>query len=55
MFYEWVKNHEDYDHEIREPKGMDGCLEEHLNAFIHYKDKTEGFAQLDLMIPIKNK
>ncbi len=56
QFFEWAKNNPEYDIDCREPYGMGGCLEEHLNAFTHYSLKEEkSFIQLDLLIPIKKK
>lgn len=56
QFFEWAKNNSEYEIDYREPYGMGGCLEEHLNAFTHYSLKEEkSFIQLDLLIPIKKK
>jgi DNA-binding transcriptional MerR regulator/DNA gyrase inhibitor GyrI len=57
FFYNWVKNHDKYEYDNREPFGMNGCLEEHLNAFSYYQTSNEKprFIQLDLLIPIKLK
>ena len=51
----WVKNSTEYKHDPREPLGMDGCLEEHLNAYSYYSGdaKAAKFVQLDLLTPIK--
>ncbi len=50
----WVKDSEEYDYDEREPYGMGGCLEEHLNAFTYYENGARGgIIQLDLMIPVK--
>lgn len=55
-FYNWAKNNKEYEIDEREPYGMGGCLEEHLNAFTHYSLKEDNsFIQLDLLIPIKKK
>ena len=55
-FYNWAKDNPEYEIDEREPYGMGGCLEEHLNAFTHYSLKEEkSFIQLDLLIPIKKK
>ena len=56
-FGKWVMDNDEFEYEIREPLGMDGTLEEHLNAYNHYKSKEikKEFAQLDLLIPIKKK
>ena len=40
----------------REPLGMGGCLEEHLNAYFYYTAgncKITDFSQLDLLSPVK--
>ena len=34
--------------------GMSGLIEEHLNAYSHYKNNQK-FAQSDLLIPVKNR
>jgi hypothetical protein len=47
---------ENYIEEKRPPLGMDGSLEEHLNAYTYYKEnRNDEFFQLDLLIPIKEK
>ncbi len=52
-FGEWLKACEDYAYDRREPLGMEGSLEEHLNAFNYYKNKEKAFEYLDLLIPVK--
>ena len=55
-FYEWIKNNSEYEIDEREPSGMSGCLEEHLNAFSYYSDECRNqFTQIDLLMPIKAK
>lgn len=55
-FYEWIKNNSEYEIDEREPSGMSGCLEEHLNVFSYYSDEGRNqFTQIDLLIPIKAK
>lgn len=55
-FYEWIKNNSEYEIDEREPSGMSGCLEEHLNAFSYYSDEGRNqFTQIDLLMPIKAK
>ncbi len=60
-FHEWksfcecIKNNEEYEIEHRDPLGMNGCLEEHLNAFSYYTGLIPEFSQIDLLIPIKKK
>lgn len=51
----WLENSPDYMYDNREPAGMGGCLEEHLNAFTVYSNErnSRSFIQLDLLIPIK--
>jgi DNA-binding transcriptional MerR regulator/DNA gyrase inhibitor GyrI len=53
----WVKNSNEYESDTREPFGMGGCLEEHLNAYSYFAgdEKTAQFIQLDLLTPIKVK
>ncbi|QSX07226.1 effector binding domain-containing protein [Sedimentibacter sp. zth1] len=55
--YNWALNNEEYDLDIREPLGMEGSLEEHLNAYYDYLLNKEhiSYTQLDLLIPIKPK
>lgn len=60
-FHEWqpfdqsVQQDKKYMVEEREPLGMCGSLEEHLNAYTYYKnDLTDEFFQLDLLIPVKS-
>ena len=50
-----MKNHEDYEIQWREPFGMGGALEEHLNAFSFYTGSESDFIQLDLLIPVTKK
>lgn len=54
---EWARSNDEYVYEAREPLGMDGLLEEHLNAFTAYGDNEEEvkFAQIDLLIPVKKR
>lgn len=53
----WVRQSEEYAYDAREPFGMGGCMEEHLNAYSFYTgDEAKArFMQLDLLIPIKAK
>ncbi len=53
----WVENSLEYEYDTREPFGMGGCLEEHLNAYTYYSAAPENrnFSQLDLMMPVKPK
>ncbi|MDF2821279.1 MAG: MerR family transcriptional regulator [Clostridiales bacterium] len=57
LFYKCVCESEEYERELREPLGMDGSIEEHLNAYTYYNmDRNKAkFAQIDLLIPIKQK
>lgn len=56
-FYEWICNNDTYEFDKREPSGMNGTMEEHLNAFTYYQTNREQakFNQIDLLIPIKMK
>jgi len=56
-FYDWVKSSPEYEIDAREPLGMEGCIEEHINAYSYYRKSKEDakFVQLDLLIPIKVK
>lgn len=53
----WVENSTEYEYDAREPLGMGGCLEEHLNAYSYFagNEKAAKFIQLDLLTPIKTK
>ncbi|WP_313131794.1 MerR family transcriptional regulator [Anaerocolumna sp.] len=56
-FFKCILDNDNYEVDYREPLGMEGSLEEHINAFTYYqtfheKSKCE---QLDLLIPIKPK
>ncbi len=57
LLVQWVMNSNEYEYEAREPLGMDGSLEEHLNAYSYFagEEKAVQFIQLDLLIPIKAK
>lgn len=60
-FWQWIQDNEVCVHEEREPLGMGGSLEEHLNAYSAYAQlKPEDcgnvhFTQLDLLVPVKLK
>lgn len=54
---QWLNSNNEYEYDRREPLGMHGSLEEHLNAFTSV---TRGIsvanaAQIDLLIPVKPK
>jgi len=51
---DWVKNSKEYEYDEREPHGMGGCLEEHLNAYTYF-DNSEDFTQVDLLMPVRKK
>jgi len=55
LLSKWVHENGEYVYEAREPLGMDGSIEEHLNAYSYYTcDKeTANFIQLDLLIPVR--
>jgi DNA-binding transcriptional MerR regulator len=58
QLFAWASDNETYNHDIREPLGMQGSLEEHLNAYHYYKCQepdTAQFTQVDLLIPIREK
>lgn len=57
LFWRWVEESKEFEYNPREPLGMDGALEEHLNAYMYYEKSAEhkGFIQLDLMIPIRKR
>jgi len=54
---QWVMNNSEYEYDAREPFGMNGCLEEHLNAYSYFAgdENAARFVQLDLLVPIKAK
>lgn len=57
LLSDWANNNGDYEYDLREPLSMDGCLEEHLNAFTYYTAKKDKacYKQVDLLIPVKEK
>ncbi len=57
LLVQWVMNSDEYEYDAREPLGMNGSLEEHLNAYSYFagNEKAAQFIQLDLLIPIKAK
>ena len=60
-FHEWegfirqVLESEEYEGDWREPRGMDGLLEEELNIYTNVVEGTRENIQLDLLFPIKKK
>ena len=56
-FFERMNADPLYEVQWREPFGMGGCLEEHLNAHRYYEkgEDSREFIQLDLLIPIREK
>lgn len=54
---QWVMSNGEYEYDAREPLGMNGCLEEHLNAYSYFAgdEMAAKFVQLDLLTPIKIK
>lgn len=62
-FHEWgtfmekLQHDARYEIEWREPYGMGGCFEEHLNAKTYFEkdEKEREFIQLDLLVPIREK
>ncbi|MCL2517241.1 MAG: GyrI-like domain-containing protein, partial [Oscillospiraceae bacterium] len=57
LFYDWVADNEDFEIDNREPFGMDGCLEEHINSYNLYglKNRKYVLTHIDFLIPIKEK
>ena len=57
LLNQWVMNNREYEYDAREPLGMNGWLEEHLNAYSYFAgdEMAAKFVQLDLLIPIKAK
>jgi DNA-binding transcriptional MerR regulator/DNA gyrase inhibitor GyrI len=55
LLMKWIEVNEEYEYETREPFGMGGGLEEHINAYSYYTgdEKTAKYVQLDLLTPIK--
>jgi len=53
----WVENSTEYEYDVREPFGMGGCLEEHLNSYSYFngEEKAAKYIQIDLLTPIKAK
>ncbi len=54
-FYECMNKSNEYEINHREPFGMGGTLEEHINAYSYYTGAVNEYIQLDLLIPIKKK
>lgn len=56
-FFKCILDNDNYEIDCREPIGMEGSLEEHINAFTYYQSFNEKSKceQLDLLIPIKPK
>ncbi|MDD4832788.1 MAG: effector binding domain-containing protein [Clostridia bacterium] len=54
-FYRFVLDSGEYEIDCREPLGMDGALEEELNAYSKHTCCGSRIDQLDLLIPIKIK
>jgi DNA-binding transcriptional MerR regulator/DNA gyrase inhibitor GyrI len=54
-FSKWLKNSSDFEADAREPLGMGGCLEEHINSYNFYglKNKKHILTHLDFLMPIK--
>lgn len=58
QLFAWTQDNDTYVQDIREPLGMAGSLEEHLNAYHYYKHQdpeNAQFTQVDLLIPVKEK
>ncbi len=57
LLWQWVMNNGEYVHDAREPLGMGGGLEEHLNAYSFYSsdEAAAKYIQLDLLTPIRKK
>ena len=55
----WANNNEEYEIDNnREPSGMGGWLEEHMNVYEHFTtivSQEKHFEQIDLLIPVKIK
>lgn len=53
----WVEESDEYDYERREPYGMFGSIEEHINAYAFIKSEADNITniQLDLLIPVKRR
>lgn len=61
-FQEWqtlaaqIEASGEYCSDPRQPLGMGGCLEEHLNVYYHYASgEAAPFSQIDLLSPIREK
>jgi DNA-binding transcriptional MerR regulator/DNA gyrase inhibitor GyrI len=57
LLHQWVMNNGEYEYDAREPRRMNGCLEEHLNTYSYFAgdERAAKFVQLDLLTPIKAK
>jgi DNA-binding transcriptional MerR regulator/DNA gyrase inhibitor GyrI len=56
-FNKWVDSNSDFENDPREPLGMGGCLEEHVNSYNFYglKNKKHILTHLDFLTPIREK
>lgn len=55
LFFNQLSQSAEYDIELREPLGMSGWLEEHLNVYSYYTGQISEIEQLDLLIPVRKK
>lgn len=57
LFMQWLMNSQEYEYDEREPLGMGGSLEEHLNAYSYFEcdEETAKVIQLDLLMPIRER
>jgi hypothetical protein len=57
LLWKWVETNGEYQYDSREPLGMGGCMEEHLNAYSYYTGdgRDAKFIQMDLLSPVKKK
>lgn len=57
LFMQWLLNSQEYEYDEREPYGMGGSLEEHLNPYTYFEtdENMAKVTQLDLLMPIKEK
>jgi DNA-binding transcriptional MerR regulator/DNA gyrase inhibitor GyrI len=57
LLSQWVMNNSEYEYDAREPSGMNGLLEEQLNAYSYFAgdENATQCVQLDLLFPIKAK
>ena len=52
---EWSDNSDDFEHDVREPRGMGGRLEEHFSQYVYGLEnpKKAGLSHIDFLLPVR--